>query len=520
MTQTVDTSPKNTTKRFASGITSRPEPPLWWALVQLAALGFHLPLSVLTGSQSSMASTSSALMIGSVVSLGGVLLYLLLGFLLTSRWAALAASSVAIIFFWHWGSSDLGPIAAMVLFALVVVAAVKYSDSHYLKVAAFLASVTLSATMGVLLISDAVNEPARVVGVQNPIGQFTLGHHPDVVLVVLDGYARDDVMRDFYEFDNTPFLDRLRQQGFDVASRSVANYSITHLSIPALLNMSYVHPDGASIGNADLLYLAHEVAGSNAFVELLKAQGYSYVHGEGDHWINRCGENADVCLQGPPLDITGWALLQRTPLGGFFYGDTGDPTTHLNIDRIGDLSDWSSTVGALEGPTFSFIHIQLPHPPLFLDAGCSVRIDPILDGRIMNDGRITAERVEQRKQAWVEQVECANSVISDFVGSLDPETVVVIVSDHGPDSVFHFEPIAADLTADQLYERYSTLTAVRLPEECRGTLPDDVDTVNTFRVVLSCLTGEDIPLLESRSYLGGFSGPIQEVKLPTDNTDG
>jgi hypothetical protein len=520
MTQTVDTSPLKSTRRFASGITSRPAPPLWWAIVQLGALGFHLPLSILTGSQSSMASTNSVLMIGSIVSIGGIVVYLILGQLLSTKWAALATASVTVIFFWHWGAAGFGPVGTLVVFVLVVVAAIKFSSNHFLKVAAFLGSVTLSATMGVLLISDSVDEPAQVTGVQNPVGEVTLESHPDIVLVVLDGYARDDVMRDFYEFDNTPFLDDLREQGFEVATGAVANYSITHLSIPAMLNMSYVHPDGASIGNADLTYLADEIAGSNDLVELLRNSGYTYLHGEGDHWINRCGENVDVCLPGPPLDITGWALLQRTPIGEFFYGDTGDPTTHLNVERIKDLQNWPSTVGDAESPTFAFVHIQLPHPPLFLDSACSVRIDPFLDGRILNDGRIPPERVALRKEAWVEQVRCANATITSFVESLDPETVVVIASDHGPDSVFQFEPIAADLTADQLYERYSTLTAVRLPEPCRGSLPNDVDTVNTFRVILSCLSDDEIPNIESHSYLGGFSGPIQEVKLPTDNADG
>jgi hypothetical protein len=520
MTQTVDTSPLKSTRRFASGITARPAPPLWWAIVQLGALGFHLPLSILTGSQSSMASTNSVLMIGSMVSIGGIIVYWLLARLLSTKWAALAAASVVIVFFWHWDSGDFGPIAAFAIFGVVLAAAVKFSPNHYFKVAAFLASVTLSATMGVLFISDSIDEPAQVTGVQNPVGEVALESLPDIVLVVLDGYARDDVMRDFYEFDNTPFLDDLRGQGFDVATRAVANYSITHLSIPAMLNMSYVHPDGAAIGNADLIYLADEIAGSNDFVELLKENGYTYVHGEGDHWINRCGNNVDVCLPGPPLDITGWALLQRTPIGPFFYRETGDPTTHLNVERIEDLQNWSSAVGNAESPTFAFVHIQLPHPPLFLDTNCSVRIDSLLDGRIMYDGQIPPAHLDMRKRAWVEQVRCANSTITEFVESLDPETIVVIASDHGPDSVFQFEPIASDLTADQLYERYSTLTAVRLPESCKGSLPNDVDTVNTFRVVLSCLADEEVPLLESRSYLGGFSGPIQEVKLPTDNADG
>lgn len=519
MIQTVDTSPKKTARAFAWGVTSRPQPPHWWALLQLGAIGFHLPLSILTGSQSSMASTNSVLLIGSVVSIVGIFVYLLLGRLLSGKWAALAAASVALVAFWHWGAETFGTIGAVALFIVVIVASIKFSSHHYFKVATFLASVTLSATMGVLAASDFIGAPAQVTGVQNPVGAVALNSHPDIVLVVLDGYARDDVMQDFYEFDNSPFLESLREQGFDVAARSVANYSITHLSIPAMLNMSYIHPDGSAVGNADLSYLAGEISGSNDFVELLKNEGYTYIHGEGDHWVNRCGDKVDLCLPGPSLDITGWALLQRTPFGGFLYGDTGDPTTYLNVERIEDLENWPTTISGVESPSFSFVHVQLPHPPLFINSSCSVRIDPLLDGRILNDGRIAPERVNLRKQAWIEQVECANDTITQFIASLDPETVVVIASDHGPDSVFQFEPNAADLTDDQLYERYSTLTAVRLPESCRGSLPDDVDTVNTFRVVLSCITDDEIPLLETRSYLGGFGGPIQEVKLPTENAD-
>ena len=41
---------------------------------------------------------------------------------------------------------------------------------------------------------------------------------PDIYYIILDGYARSDVMKSFFDFDNTPFLQRLERAGFYVAA--------------------------------------------------------------------------------------------------------------------------------------------------------------------------------------------------------------------------------------------------------------------------------------------------------------
>ena len=46
------------------------------------------------------------------------------------------------------------------------------------------------------------------------------GIRPNIAHIVLDAYSRQDVLADLYQFDNTPFLDRLRGLGFAVADKS------------------------------------------------------------------------------------------------------------------------------------------------------------------------------------------------------------------------------------------------------------------------------------------------------------
>ncbi|MCX6072340.1 MAG: hypothetical protein NTU91_16045, partial [Chloroflexi bacterium] len=63
---------------------------------------------------------------------------------------------------------------------------------------------------------------------------------PDVYVVVMDSYTRDDVLRDIYGYDNSPFLQSLEEMGFYVARGSLSNYRPTIMSVSSMLNMAYI----------------------------------------------------------------------------------------------------------------------------------------------------------------------------------------------------------------------------------------------------------------------------------------
>ena len=63
---------------------------------------------------------------------------------------------------------------------------------------------------------------------------------PDIYYIIVDGYARQDVLHELYGFDNDEFIDSLRSRGFYVADQSRSNYSQTMLSLASSLNMSYI----------------------------------------------------------------------------------------------------------------------------------------------------------------------------------------------------------------------------------------------------------------------------------------
>lgn len=63
---------------------------------------------------------------------------------------------------------------------------------------------------------------------------------PDIYLIILDGYGREDILRDLYGFDNSEFASFLRDSGFYVADRSSPNYPQTELSISSSMNLNYL----------------------------------------------------------------------------------------------------------------------------------------------------------------------------------------------------------------------------------------------------------------------------------------
>ena len=73
---------------------------------------------------------------------------------------------------------------------------------------------------------------------------FTISEYdtlPNVYYIILDGYPRNDVLKEHMNFDNNEFTNILKQRGFHVAENSYANYSFSSQSISSTMNMDYVN---------------------------------------------------------------------------------------------------------------------------------------------------------------------------------------------------------------------------------------------------------------------------------------
>jgi hypothetical protein len=349
-------------------------------------------------------------------------------------------------------------------------------------------------------------------------------HRPDIYYIVLDGYARTDVMKELFGFDNEPFLKGLERRGFYVARRSTANYAQTPLSLASSLNGTYI--------NEHLHPSAHDKTqlrawiGDGAVVRTLRGLGYRFVtfatgFDETEH------PQADAYLSPHPY-LTDFQrlLLVRTPLASLQPDPSLRDPYAMSRERTLYLFDHLPEVARRPGPTFTFAHVVSPHPPfVFGEDGADV--SPRRRSYFLNDGDVYRRHYGgadayvrgYRDQAAFLTRQVERMIDRIIAGSPEPP-VIILQSDHG--SGLHLDTQSVERT--DLHERMSILNAYLLPGLGGEALYDSISPVNSFRVVLNAYFGTGLDLLPDRSYFSTWPQPYRFVDVtdrvrPTPETD-
>jgi hypothetical protein len=353
----------------------------------------------------------------------------------------------------------------------------------------------------------------RSLGIQARTGDCSLppgSAKPDVYLIILDAYEREDVLRDVHGYDNSEFLHELEALGFYVAPGSLSNYNRTRLSLASLLNLNYVQdfPDLFGTGPSLLWLMSKKISDSELRHEL-ECLGYRTVAFEtGIIWTEWSDadtfiqEEEDVSLLRP---ITRAELLfanttwLRAMLDAGEQGTEGGGTPRLDPrqehrDRVLFVLDELARVAELPSPKFVFAHIVSPHPPYVFGA----------QGEDILQGQLETEPAEDTGDAYARQVAYLNTRVLELLRAIlrDSETppVIVLMGDHG----------RADETPET---RLSILNAYFLPEGVEGLYPT-ITPVNTFRLILDHIFGADFGLLPDRSYYSRGDTPYEFTPVP------
>ncbi len=345
-------------------------------------------------------------------------------------------------------------------------------------------------------------------GQREPATTGAIRDRRNVYWVVADAYPRWDVLKEGVGFDNTPFLDALRERGFVVAERSWSNYPSTKFSIATTLEMDYILPEGEPL---HARFYASQLRGFNRTVETFRRSGYRYIHAEpgGGLLPTRCGGGEDRCITGPTRSAFSVSeaeigLMKLTPLHvlakhlpsalfEFELNDVADVTRQLRIRR--------------ETPFFLFAHILSPHPPIRFNRDCS-RADTSgwdLQGRWL-DGNVP-EDLRDLYDRYINDIRCLNAELIDLTDAIleadDTDPIIIFSADHGTRT-----------GPASLKSRFGILMAMRLPEgRCRDMFYPSITPVNQFRIVFGCLEGSDPALLADRVFKRD-SRNLEEIEMP------
>ncbi len=209
---------------------------------------------------------------------------------------------------------------------------------------------------------------------------------PDIYYIILDTYGRGDVLRTYFQFDNSAFVHQLEEMGFYVATCSQSNYASTELSLSSSLNLNYLDILGQ---NSDQIYSQQELyhlLQNSTVRQLLKTAGYRIVALDSGFdptdW-----KDADVHLsmESDPLKtyflggVNAFEALEfQTSAGLLLYNAKPhlpakvqsflDAAYNEHRERILFAFDKLETLPKMSGPKFVFVHILAPHSPFVFGA--------------------------------------------------------------------------------------------------------------------------------------------------------
>jgi len=340
-----------------------------------------------------------------------------------------------------------------------------------------------------------------------PLSELSQNQLPDIYFIVLDSYPNAGTLDQVFGFDNSPFLEFLKNNGFFVAGQSRANYTLTNLSLASSLNMNYLPTffDDLDADDTDVSILRKAVK-DNQVVLLAKRMGYRFAFLRSNWMITLSNPHADEQLSrlGYPGGDFGRLILE--PFFGAEFGNVFARSTilksfvdsvsvALSIDLFAEKNEKLKQISEMDDPTFTFAHFGPPHPPLIFD----------------RDGNSRNLRFSMRKtddqDAYLDQLVWVNKTIQETVAEMmrndGGDSVIVIQGDHGTSftdthAVLHRGGVPDGAL---LAERGGVLNAIHLPESCKPSgLYESITLVNTFRLIFDRCLGTNFGLLEDVFY--------------------
>lgn len=298
---------------------------------------------------------------------------------------------------------------------------------------------------------------------------------PNIYFIILDSYTSNSSLKQYWDYDNTPFEDSLKYRGFFVTHNSRSKYNNTPYSICSYLNFSSLTindtiPDKeeAKLYSNNTHYF---LISNNQITKFLRSQGYSIVN------------YSPFTIEGTPkhYKIYNHHYLSRTLWYTIYmYFKEGLLDTPIvssaRIPIFNVLRKYPNE--KYIPPFFVYAHILLPHGPFYLDENGS---------KLTNEDNKLPDKIKYLKQL-IYTNKITTSTIDSILSNSDSEPIIIIQGDHG------FRDLANNSSNKSESEAYTMFSAYHLPGKGVELLNDSISPINTFRVILNAYFGQKLPL--------------------------
>jgi len=322
------------------------------------------------------------------------------------------------------------------------------------------------------------------------------GQPPDIYYIILDGYGRSDILKNEYDYDNSGFLNGLKQLGFFIADCAQSNYAQTQLSLASSLNFNYIDalsnrfvPGSDDRTGLDALIhhgLVRQSLEKAGYTTVAFATGFLATElSDADYFLSprrSIGELNE--FESLLMETTFARLLQdgntfgMQSSGSELYRER----TLFTLDKLDQLS-------YIKGPKFVFVHVVIPHPPYVFGP----------TGGPVEPAEVGTTKTQQGASHYRDQAIYISSrmaeIVPRIIANSSTPPIIVIQGDHGP------------TVASRPRSRMSNLNAYFLPGASDALYPS-ITPVNTFRVIFNKYFGQNLPLLDDVSLYSDYEDPF------------
>ncbi len=317
----------------------------------------------------------------------------------------------------------------------------------------------------------------------------------DIYFLVFDRYGGTETLLRKFDLDNTHFLEQLRTRGFQVSTKSRANYPRSILSICSTLNLSYLPEESSSDSYYSRMIDNHLVGRS------LTDLGYEYHHLGNWYQPLRSNKNATKVYSKSLLPSEyADSLYAKTPLSKVIRRESKYELVIKKFEQVAQLSE-------IKAPTFAYAHFLVPHPPYVLER----------DGSKVSWSQT---RFGDPAEGYAKQLEGTNKLILDMIDQIlehsEQVPIIILQADEGP-YLSKKEDASLD-RKNQILTRTRILSASLLPSpgEGRGEVmaSDSLSPVNTFRLIFREYFGADLDLLPDQTF---YWDQANQIGLPASD---
>jgi hypothetical protein len=354
---------------------------------------------------------------------------------------------------------------------------------------------------------------------------------PNIVHIVLDGYADNDILKKEFNFDNEGFLSALGDRNFIVAKDAHAPYSQTLLVMASIFGGNYLTPGEYPLLEEDpdrLRTILGKAVTDGPLKRQLKNIGYSFISTES-------GYNFFAPVEGNILTGPTFASLSLNFFEGEFAGRLLEifPSkltsplglAHFQATRFNDYLRHALTTDIhlnQQSPFHYFIHLLAPHPPFVIDR-YGETTDKWIDqfGTLADASSVTF--MDPTKQAayrdgYLDKLRYINSALIPEIDRLIAEVpspkVIILHGDHGSGASFNHD----DKSSGCLTDRYTPLLAIysdnpAITKSFSRIENGNFNLVNIYRILSDASFGTSLGLLEDRSWYSSWGNPQNPTLL-------